>query len=106
MPKLTDIIAGNLRDYDLEYRVHATGRMFERDIHENEGERIPREGDVIERDDGDFPLPGVLINGRTAGGRPIHPVAGINPSERRFVIITVYEPDSRRGTKGFSRRRT
>nr|VFJ47470.1 MAG: hypothetical protein BECKDK2373B_GA0170837_10174 [Candidatus Kentron sp. DK] len=55
MPKATDLIAGSLRDYAPKYRIHATGRMFERDIHENEVGRILPKGDVIERYDGDSP---------------------------------------------------
>nr|VFK09350.1 MAG: Domain of unknown function (DUF4258) [Candidatus Kentron sp. LPFa] len=65
-----------------------------------------REGEVIERYDEDFPLPSVLINGCAAGGRPLHLVVGMNAPERKFVIITVYEPDSRRWVRDFSRRRT
>nr|VFJ98666.1 MAG: protein of unknown function (DUF4258) [Candidatus Kentron sp. H]VFJ98913.1 MAG: protein of unknown function (DUF4258) [Candidatus Kentron sp. H]VFK03719.1 MAG: protein of unknown function (DUF4258) [Candidatus Kentron sp. H] len=103
MPKLPDLIKGNLRDYDLEYRIHATRRMFERDIRENAVERILREGDVIERYDEDFPLPNVLISGRATGGRSLHLVVGINSPERKFVIITD-EPDSLRWTNNFSRR--
>jgi len=104
MPKLTDFIEGDPRDYALEYRAHAAHRMFERNIHKNDVEIVLREGDVIERYDKDFPLPSMLISGRTARDRPVHLVVGINPFERKFVIITVYEPDPLRWTENFSRR--
>nr|VFJ77483.1 MAG: protein of unknown function (DUF4258) [Candidatus Kentron sp. FW] len=108
MPKLTGLIEmmEDLRNYAIEYRIHATRRMFERNIDENDVERTLKQGEVIERYDEDFPLPSVLISGRTTGGRPLHVVVGINTPERKFIIITVYEPDPPRWTKDFSRRKT
>ncbi|MBT8420188.1 MAG: DUF4258 domain-containing protein [Gammaproteobacteria bacterium] len=104
MPKITEFIEGDLSDYDLEYRIHATHRMFQRNIHGNDVELILREGDVIERYDDDYPLPSVLISGRAAGGRPLHLVVGMNLSEQKLVIITVYEPNILKWSKDFSGR--
>ncbi len=39
---LTDHIEGELADYDLEYRVHASRRMFQRDIAEDDVEILLR----------------------------------------------------------------
>lgn len=65
-------------DYAIEYRVHATRRMFQRHIGAEEVDFILNHSQVIERYDEDFPLPSVLLNGRTAANRPVHVVVGIN----------------------------
>ena len=104
MAKITDYINGNLTDYDIEYRIHATRRMFQRNIHEDDIELVLREGDVIEQYDEDFPLPSVLISGRTSANRPLHLLAGVNIPEQKLVIITAYEPDPLRWTGNFSGR--
>jgi hypothetical protein len=72
MKKLADYITGNLTDYDIEYRIHATRRMFQRNIHEDDIELVLREEEVIEDYDEDFPLPSVLISGRSSSDRPLH----------------------------------
>ncbi len=95
---------GELADYAIEYRVHATRRMFQRDILEDDVEFILRKGSIIERYDEDYPLPSLLLNGRVSNGRQRHVVVAANSSERRLVIITTYEPDSLKWTDGFSRR--
>jgi hypothetical protein len=103
MGKLTDIIT-NLNDYDIEYRIHAARRMFQRDIYEDEVENIIKNGEIIEQYDDDFPLPSMLINGMTPKMRPLHMVLSVNYSEKKIIIITVYEPDSLKWTDNFSRR--
>ncbi|OQY58044.1 MAG: hypothetical protein B6245_13935 [Desulfobacteraceae bacterium 4572_88] len=105
MTKFADAISGNLTDYDIEYRIHTTRRMFQRNIHETDIELVLKEGHVIERYDEDFPLPSVLISGRTSANRPLHLVAGVNVLEQKLVIITAYEPDPLRWMENFSFRR-
>ena len=78
--------------------------MFQRNIHEDDIELVLREGDVIEQYDEDFPLPSVLISGRTSANRPLHLLAGVNIPEQKLVIITAYEPDPLRWTGNFSGR--
>ena len=104
MTKFTELLKGNLVDYAIEYRVHATRRMFQRHIGAEEVAFILTHGQVIERYDEDFPLPSVLLNGRTAANRPLHVVVGINVDERKLVIITTFEPDALQWADNFSRR--
>ena len=104
MRELTELINGSLTDYDIEYRIHATRRMFQRDIREDDIELVLSEGTVIEQYEDDFPLPSVLISGRTSTNRPLHLVTGMNRPEQILVIITAYEPDSIKWTDDFSRR--
>ena len=104
MTKFTELFKGNLVDYAIEYRVHATRRMFQRHIGAEEVAFILTHGQVIERYDEDFPLPSVLLNGRTVANRPLHVVVGINVDEQKLVIITTYEPDALQWADNFSRR--
>ena len=104
MTKFTELLKGNLVDYAIEYRVHATCRMFQRHIGAEEVAFILSHGQVIEHYDEDFPLPSVLLNGRTAANRPLHVVVGINVDEQKLVIITTYEPDTLQWADNFSRR--
>ena len=103
MGNLSTHIQGSLVEYDIEYRVHATRRMFQRFIGDDDIERILEKGQVIEKYD-DFPLPSILLNGQTASGRALHVVVGVNESERKLVIITTYEPDPVKWGDSFSRR--
>ncbi|MCK5674995.1 MAG: DUF4258 domain-containing protein [Spirochaetales bacterium] len=104
MSKITDLITGHLTEYDLEYRIHATRRMFQRNIHEDDIELILKTGNIIEKYDSDFPLPSVLLNGKTSSNRPIHLVVGINTAENKLIIITAYEPDRIMWVDNYSRR--
>ncbi|MBI5141030.1 MAG: DUF4258 domain-containing protein [Nitrospirae bacterium] len=104
MVSLNVLFSFDLSDYDIEYRIHATRRMFQRGIHEADIEIVLKSGDVIERYDDDFPLPSMLISGRTRLNDPLHVVAAINHCERKVVIITAYEPDFLKWSDDFSRR--
>ena len=104
MNKLNDIINYNLEEFDIEYRVHATRRMFQRNILEKDIELLLTKGAIIEKYDDDFPLPSILINGTTSDNRPLHLVAGINNIEKIIIIITAYEPDYLKWSNNFTRR--
>ena len=47
MTVFTEYIEGNLTDYAVEYRVHATRRMFQRQISEKDVEWLLAHGQVI-----------------------------------------------------------
>ena len=36
MAKIAELITGEIADFVIEYRIHASQRMFRRDIHEDE----------------------------------------------------------------------
>ena len=105
MTKLVDLLKGSLIDYAIEYRIHATLRMFQRHITAGEVVFILAHGQVIERYDEDYPLPSALLNGLTLANRPLHVVVGINTNEQKLVVITTYEPDPLQWVNNFSRRR-
>ena len=105
MTKLVDLLKGSLIDYAIEYRIHATRRMFQRHITAGEVVFILAHGQVIKRYDEDYPLPSALLNGLTLANRPLHVVVGINTNEQKLVVITTYEPDPLQWVNNFSRRR-
>ena len=104
MNKLCDFINDEIEEYEIQYRIHATRRMFQRDIFEETVEQIIWEGKIIEQYKDDFPLPSLLINGTTSTGRPIHVVLAVNNTEKIIVIITTYEPDPLKWSDNFTRR--
>lgn len=104
MGKFIELIKANVLEFDIQYRVHATKRMFQRDITETDVIGILFNGDIIERYEDDFPFPSVLLNGRSLNGRPLHAVVGVDIIEKRVYIITVYEPEVQKWTDNFSRR--
>lgn len=78
--------------------------MFQRNIDDEEVEFILTNGQIIEQYDNDFPLPSLLLNGQTEAGRPLHVVVGIDLSEKKLIIITVYEPNPLLWIENLSRR--
>ena len=98
--KLTDI-----DNYNIAYRLHASERMFEREIDDSDVEYLLTTGEIIERYDDDQPLPSLLINGCRSNNRPLHVVIAINEQEKQLIVITVYEPDPIKWLNNFSRRK-
>lgn len=103
MSRLVEI-ANDIHKWDIQYRIHATKRMFQRNVDEEDVLAVLFNGDIIERYVDDYPFPSVLINGRSENGRYLHIVVGIDISERRLYIITVYEPEPKMWADNFSRR--
>ena len=93
MLTLPEMLKGHFDDYQIEYRIHATRRMFERDINEDDVEIVLEKGNVIESYDDDFPFPSILINGTGSDKSFLHVVAAINESERKLLVITTYKPN-------------
>lgn len=105
MSTLRDLLEEDPAEYDLEYRVHATRRMFERGVNSEDIEGVLRDGHIIERYDDELPLRHLLLNGKTASSTPLHVVVVVHLSEKRLTVITLYEPDSSKWMQNFSRRR-
>ena len=103
-PQLIEYLSSPLAAWAIDYRVHATRRMFKRHIKEEDVRRLLETGVVIEEYHEDFPLPSVLVNGLSSKKRPLHAVIGVDPNLRRLYVITVYEPDLHKWTRNYSRR--
>lgn len=102
--KFIKLIKSDLNNWDIKFRIHATKRMFQRAISEEELMYIMNNGDIIEEYQEAFPLPCYLINGRTFENRPLHAIIGIDESVKILYIITVYEPDELKWSNNFTRR--
>jgi len=98
--KLTEV-----EDFEIVYRLHASKRMFEREISDDDVEFLLRNGEIIERYDDDYPLPSLLLNGFSMDKRPLHLVVGVHQDEKRLIIVTVYEPSLLKWLDNFSRRK-
>jgi len=102
--KFIELIDSPLTEWTIEYRVHATRRMFERDIGEADILFLFETGIIIEEYLKDYPFPSVLVNGRDRDGRVLHILVGIDSQRQRLYLITTYEPDPNKWTDNFSRR--
>ena len=104
--KFIELLNSPLSKWTIEYRVHATRRMFERDIDEADILSLLEKGTVIEEYSKDYPFPSVLINGYDQSGRALHTVVAIDSHLKRLYLITTYEPDPNKWVDNFSRRTT
>lgn len=91
-------------NYSIAYRLHASKRMFEREVYNDDVESVLKRGRIIESYDEDYPLPSVLINGTTRNNRALHLVVAVNHEAKEIIIITVYEPNPLKWSDNFSRR--
>ncbi len=98
--KLTEV-----ENFEIVYRLHASKRMFEREISDDDVEFLLKNGEIIERYDDDYPLPSLLLNGFAVNKRPLHLVVAVNRDEKRLIIVTVYEPNLLKWLDDFSRRK-
>jgi len=104
MPNLITLIP-TWHNFDIEYRVHSTRRMFERNINHEDIENLLTNGEIIEQYPDDYPLPSVLLNGHTLTDEPLHAVIAINEPESKLIVITAYKPNINKWTDDFSRRK-
>ena len=91
--------------FDIEYRIHSTRRMFERDIEHEDIENLLANGMIIEQYLDDYPLPSILLNGETLNGEPLHAVIAINEIEKKLIVVTTYKPSRNKWIDSFSRRK-
>ncbi len=101
--EVTGVLLGECR---LVYRIHATQRMFERDISGEDVRNVLHAGWVIEKYGDDYPFPSVLACGADEGGRMLHVVASFDPATKIVYIITTYIPSVQKWGDNFTRRRT
>lgn len=104
MKKIKDIIGDDVELFQIEYRIHASRRMFQRNISSEDVERVISQGEVIEDYPDDSPLPSILLNGKSTTNNPLHVVVAINIDEKFLIIITVYEPNPVKWMNNYARR--
>lgn len=87
-----------------EFSLHAFRRAVERNISDTEIQQAGGRAVLIEDYPDDKYSPSTLLLGFTQVGRPLH--FQVSCAETPLTkIITLYEPDEREWTDGFSRRR-
>ena len=102
--KLVELLEFNIERYEIVYRVHATQRMFERNIDESEVLKVVKNGIIIEVYKSDKPFPSCLINGKSEKNRPIHVVTALDEENKRIYIVTTYDPSPEKWSEGYSKR--
>ena len=90
---------------NIQFRVHAVQRMFERRISAAKVRSALETGETIEDYSSEMPEPSRLILG-FQGRRPFHVVASENSQANLTTIITVYIPDPNKWSKDFKARRS
>ncbi len=78
--------------------------MFRRSISADDVRRVLSSGEVIEDYPHDTPYPSRLMLG-WCDNRAVHVVAACNLDANETVVITVYEPDPKRWSVDFRRRK-
>jgi hypothetical protein len=102
--KFSDYLGSPLTEWTVNYRVHATRRMFKRKIGNQDVNLLLNSGQVIEEYREDFPLPSILVNGLSTDESPLHAVIGIEHDMMQLHVITVYRPDHKKWSKDYARR--
>ena len=103
--RLSEILRSSLDAWTIEYRVHATQRMFKRSIRDGDVKRLLADGVIIEEYLDDYPFPSILIYGVAHDNRPLHAVVGMDHEFKRLYLITIYEPDPKKWSENYSRRK-
>ena len=104
--QLKEYLGAPLAEWTVDFRVHATQRMFSRNIQDKDVGRLLDSGQVIEEYREDFPLPSILVSGLSTDKSPLHAVIGVDLSLMQLHIITVYKPDPKKRSKDHTRRIT
>jgi len=105
LQRFSDWFGRSFENWDIQYRLHATQKMFLRNIEENEIIYVLLHGYIIENYKNDFPFPSVLVSGITEGQRQLHIVIAVDKKLHRFYIITTYEPNPQKWIANFTRRK-
>lgn len=88
----------------VEFRIHALKRMFQRRISSRAVMHILETGVTVEQYPDDFPYPSRLVLGWWES-QPIHVVVADNTEEGMEIVVTAYRPDLEEWEPGFTRRR-
>ncbi len=104
MKSIKDILHKDNSEYNMQYRLHASRRMFNRGISPDDVEFVLNSGVLIEEYLDDVPFPSVLVSGVGKNNAPLHIVAAINEEEKTIIVITAYRPATEKWTDNYSRR--
>jgi len=94
-----------MTSWQLQFRLHAVQRMYQRQITPQDIRAVIEQDTVIEEYPEDTPYPSCLMLGHVRG-RPLHVVIAKDMAHQQAVIVTVYEPDPLLWEPDFRRRKT
>ena len=81
-----------VKDRKIRWTNHVMVRLFQRNISQEDVERVLINGEIIEEYENDYPYPSCLVYGINFKNEVLHVVCGMNETE--LWIITVYYPDN------------
>jgi TusA-related sulfurtransferase len=90
--------------YRVIYQRHAVERMAQRGVSEEDVMRVILTGETIQIYADDIPFPSELVLG-WCEERPLHIVVATDTTQRRKIVITVYEPHPGQWEADFRRRK-
>jgi len=90
--------------YRIIYQRHAVERMAQRGVSEEDVVHVIHTGETIQVYADDTPFPSELMLG-WCKGRPLHIVVATDTTQRRKIVITVYEPHPGQWEADFRRRK-
>ena len=90
--------------YQVIYQRHAVEHMAQRGVSEEDVMHVLLTGETIQFYADDTPFPSELILGWREG-RPLHVVVATDTTQRRKIVITVYEPHPGQWEADFRRKK-
>ncbi len=87
-----NIIRQMVKDEKIRWTNHVIVRLFQRNITQEDIEKVLLNGEIIEEYENDYPYPSCLVYGMSLKNKVIHVVCGIDKNE--LWIITAYYPDN------------
>jgi len=81
-----------VKEGKIRWTNHILVRLFQRNITQEDIEKVLLNGEIIEEYENDYPYPSGLIYGIGLNNKVLHVVCGINETE--LWIITAYYPDN------------
>jgi hypothetical protein len=94
-----------MKSWQLQFRLHAVQRMYQRGIAARDVRDVIEGGDVIEDYPDDKPYPSCLLLGHVHG-RPVHVMLAKDEVNQQGIVVTVYEPDLHLWEADYRRRKT
>ena len=87
-----NMIKQMVKEGKIRWTNHVIVRLFQRNITQEDIEKVLLEGEIIEEYENDYPYPSCLVYGINLNNEVIHIVCGANETE--LWIITAYYPDN------------
>ena len=98
-----NIIKQMVKNGQIRWTNHTMIRLFQRNITQENVEKVLLNGEIIEEYENDYPYPSCLVYGINLNNEILHVVCGLNTEE--LWIITAYYPDNIKWEKDLKTRK-